>query len=81
MKDVVEYLRESWYGNGNENPDDHPSKKKPVDYQKLRSKFLKYAETKYVGLCTRISGEMGELDIDQNWNDEKVTLPIDTLAL
>ena len=43
--------------------------------------MLKFAGTKYVGICDGIPGKMGELVIDPNWDDEIVSIPIDTLMV
>ena len=41
---------------------------------------MKIAGTKYVGLCDGISGEIGSLNVDENYVEEEVDLPIDTLV-
>jgi len=81
MKDVVKYLREGWYGNGNEFLDPHPFRKRPVDCRRLCDHCKEFAGTKYVSLCGGISGRMGELVVDPTYVDEKVKVPIDTLVV
>ena len=61
MRDVVEGLREGWYGNGDKYEDTHPLFKRPVDCLKLWNKSLEIATTKFVKLCDGISGVMGDL--------------------
>ena len=41
---------------------------------------LKIAGTKYVGLCDGILGKIGSLNVDENYLEEEVDLPIDTLV-
>ena len=36
--------------------------------------------TKFVGLCGGVSGTIGDLIVDENYVDERVVLPIDTLV-
>jgi len=81
MKDIVKYLREGWYGNGNQFIDGHPYQKKLVNCQKLWNTCLKFARTKYIPLCHGISGTVEDLVIDENYIDEEVDVPIDTLVL
>ena len=80
MRDVVESLREGWYGNGDEYEDTHPLFKRPVDCLKLWQKSLEIATTKFVKLCDGISGVMGDLDVDRDFVDKEVSIPIDTLV-
>lgn len=81
MRDIVKYLREGWYGNGNQFIDGHPYQKKPVDCRKLWNTCLKFARTKFIPLCDGISGTVEDLVIDENYVDEEVDVPIDTLVL
>ena len=81
MKDCVKYLKEGWYGNGDKFPDNHAYRKQPVNCQKLWDKCLHFAGTKYMDMCSGISGMMGQLEIDPNWQDESVSIPIDTLVV
>ena len=81
MKDIVKYLREGWYGNGEAFILGHPYRKRPVDCGKLWTTCLNFARTKYIPLCEGISGSIGELIVDKNYEDERVELPIDTLVL
>ena len=80
MKEVVKYLREGWYGNGNKYVHGHPFKKLPVSCQKLWRKCKNVAGTKFVGLCGGLSGTIGHLIVDPDYVDERVALPIDTLV-
>ena len=80
MRDVVESLREGWYGNGDKYKDTHPLFKRPVDCSKLWDTSLEIATTKFVALCDGISGVMGDLVVDEDYVDEEVSLPIDTLV-
>ena len=81
MKDCVKYLREGWYGNGDEYPVGHVYRKKPVDCQRLWDKCLHFSGTKYVDICDGITGGMVQLIVDPNWQDENVPVPIDTLVV
>ena len=80
LKDIVRYLREGWYGNGEKFHVGHPLRKRGFDYRALWRTWLKIAGTKYVGLCDGISGEIGSLNVDENYVEEEVDLPIDTLV-
>ena len=84
MRDVVELLREGWYGTKRNQPDDGREKrppKEPCDCRKLWKKALRLATTKFVPICHGISGPIGGLTIDPNYVPEEHTLPIDTLVL
>ena len=81
MIDVVKYLQEGWYGNGEQYPEGHPKRKKPEDCWKMWAKCLMFAGTKYCNLCNGILGLMGELVVDENAIDEEVNIPIDTLVV
>ena len=81
MRNVVKYLREGWYGNGDAYAPDHPYHKSPVDCRKLWATCKKIAWTKFVPLCDGISGIIGDLKIDDTFKYESVMLPIDTLVV
>ena len=81
MHDVVQALREGWYGNGEAYANDHPLRTLPVDCMKLVEKTLDIAGTKFVRLYPAILGSMGDLEIDTEYVDEDCTIPIDTLVV
>ena len=81
MRDVVNYLREVWYENGDKFPRYHPLKKDPVDCRKLWKTCLDIAGTKFVPICEGISGEIGSLKIGETFVDAQVDLLIDTLVI
>ena len=81
MKDIVNHLREGWYGNGDIYCNSHPCTKYPVDCWKLWATCLAIAGTKFVPLCDGISGEIRSVIVDETFFDESVTLPIDTLIV
>ena len=81
MKDVVRYLREGWYGNGEKHPPGHPLRKQKVDCCKLWMHCLKDASTKFVPLCGGLEGSVGSLIVDESYKDGEVSIPIDTLVV
>ena len=81
MRNVVLYLREGWYGNGDTYALDSDKHKRPVNCAKLWAKCLGIAGTKFVQLCEGISGAIGSLEVDPDFRYESVTLPIDTLVV
>ena len=81
MKDVVKNLREGWYGNGDDYPVGHPLRKQPVDCRKLWQKCLDIAGTKFVTLCEGITGKIGSLVETEDFTNEPVDIPIDTLVI
>ena len=81
MREVVKALREGWYGNGNAYPANHPLSKRAVDCSGLWRTALHCAGTIYVPICDGISGEIGDLVIDDSHTDELCDIPIDTLVL
>ena len=81
MKEVVRYLRDGWYGNGEEFLAGHPYRKRPVDCRKLWKTCVNVAGTKFVPLYGGILGMIGDLVVDETWVDEEVTLPIDTMVV
>ena len=42
---------------------------------------MKFARTKFIPLCDGILGTVEDLVIDENYVDEEVDVPIDTLVL
>ena len=81
MKDVVKYLREGWYGNGEKYPPGHPLRKQHVDCRKLWMHCLTDASKIFVPICGGLEGEIGSLNVDENWKDDEVSIPIDTLIV
>ena len=81
MWDVVQALRVGWYGNGCEFPDNHPKRKRAINCHKLWATCLRYAVTIYIPICDGISGDIGNLVIDQIYTNDPHVLHIDTLVL
>lgn len=81
MKDVVKYLREGWYCNGKKFVFGYPFRNSQVDCCKMWDKFLHSMGTIFVGICGGLYGMIGDLIIDENWEDERVDVPIDTLVV
>ena len=81
MRDVVQSLREGWYGNGNTYPVNHPLAKRLVDCRGLWRTCLNFAGTIYVKICDGITGEIGSLVVDETHTNELCDIPIDTLVL
>ena len=80
MKDVVERLRQAWYGD-NTFPPTHPLHKRPIDCRKLWRTCLDIAGTKFVSLCEGISGKIGSIVETEDFTNESVDFPIDTLIV
>ena len=80
MRESVESLQEGWYDNGDKYEDTYPLFKWPVDCSKLWKISLKIVTTKFVLLCDGVSGVMGDFDVDEDYVDEEVSIPIDTLV-
>ena len=80
MKRTVQLLREGWYGNGDQFETGHPSKKRPVDCQKLWRKCCDIAGTKFVPKTDGITGTIRLLIIDQTYEVEMSYISIDTLV-
>ena len=64
MQNVVKYLCETWYGNAGTFDVNDVKNKCPVDCHKLWARYLTIAGTKFVLLCEEISGEVGNLEVD-----------------
>ena len=64
MQNDVKYLREAWYGNAITFDVNDVKNKQPVDSRKLWARCLAIAGTKFVPLCEGISGEVGNLEVD-----------------
>ena len=81
MKDVVQFLREGWYGNGDKYAAGHPLRKHEVNCRGLWLHCLSDASKKIVPLCGGIDGRIGELNVDESYKDGEVSIPIDTLVV
>ena len=81
MRETVRDLREGWYGTGTRYPEGDLRFKKPVDCSKLWKKSLSCATTKFIPLCTGISGTIYDLTVDSTYVPEPVRVPIDTLVV
>ena len=81
MQNVVKYLREAWYGNAGTFGVTGVKNKRPVDCRKLWARCLTIAGTKFVPLCEGISGDIGNLKVDDSFRYESIDLPIDTLVV
>ena len=79
MKEVVRDLREGWYGSAEKSEND-PTYQKPVNCAGLWKKCVQNANSIFVPLCGGISGTVGYLTIDENYVQEEVDVPIDTLV-
>jgi hypothetical protein len=84
MKECIKHLREGWWGNGygedGKQPDD-PEYKAPVDCNKLFNTAIKHANNKFIPLCPGISGTIGNLTVDPDYQDEGVDFPIDAFVI
>lgn len=92
MKEVVQHLREGWYGNLKqmeelEKQEDLPQKKydslvkRPADCSALFRHAIDCVNKRFVPMCAGISGEIGSLVIDKTHVANKVGLPIDMFVL
>ena len=81
MRDVVDLLREGWYGSKHVSPGKEHMYKKPVNCQKLWQRTLKSTNKIFVKICHSLEGTVGSLIIDGNYTPEEFTLPIDTLVI
>lgn len=88
MKEVVQHLREGWYGNLTQmEREDLPQHKydslikKPADCSALFRHAIDCANKRFVPMCAGISGEIGSLVIDKNHIANKEGLPIDMFVL
>jgi hypothetical protein len=52
-----------------------------VDCGKLFQECITAAATKFIPLCEGISGTIGDLKIDQTYQEEEIGIPIDALVL
>ena len=55
--------------------------KDPVDYRKIWARPLNIAGTKFVPLYERISGDIGNLKVNDSFRYKSTNLPIDTLIV
>jgi hypothetical protein len=81
MKETVSHVREGWYGNGDTYPEGDLYRKAPVDCGKLFQECVTAAATKFIPLCEGISGTIGDLKIDETYQEEEIDIPIDALVL
>lgn len=79
--EMVSQLREGWYGNGNTHPVGHYLHKEPVDYCKLFLQAREAVRTKFIPMCNGISGTIGALEVDPDYQEDEVDIPIDALVL
>ncbi len=77
----MQQLREGWYGNSNKYAEDHDLYHAPADCGKMWQTCLKFANEKFIPLCSGIKGRIGELIVDEDYEKPAVTLPIDTLVV
>ena len=81
MQNVVKCICEAWYGNAGTFDVNDVKNKCPVDCCKLWARCLTIAGTKLVPLCEGISGEVGNLKVNDSFRYESIDLPIDTLVV
>ena len=81
MMEMVTQLREGWYGNSNTHPEGHYLHKEPVDCHKLFLQAHEAARTKFIPMCKGISRTIGALEVDPDYQDDEVDIPIDALVL
>jgi hypothetical protein len=88
MKSTLQHLKWGWYGNhhlfdetGNRNCDiDYRiTKKDPVDCSKLFDHSIKLMNDKYIKMCGGISGTIGNLIVDPNYEGDVTGIPVDFL--
>ena len=72
MKDVVQRLRDGWYGNTNGFQEDNDEYCHPIDCNKL------VMDKVFVPLCTGLSGSIGNLTVDPTHEGDTTCIPIDT---
>ena len=72
---------EGWYGDGDQYHEGHPLKKSPVNCRELWGKCLKIAGKTFIENCDGISGSIGSLKEDGDFNNEPMSIPIDTLVV
>ena len=76
----IELLREGWYGSCRDHPEGSSYHKKAVNCQALWNKTLEIASKKFVAYCEGLNGAIGNLFIDETYQEEEVVLLIDTLV-
>jgi hypothetical protein len=86
IKQTVSHVREGWYGNGDTYPEGDLYRKAPVDCAlvdcgKLFQECVRAAATKFIPLCEGISGTIGDLKINETYQEEEIDIPIDALVL
>jgi hypothetical protein len=81
MKQTVSNVREGWYSNRDTYPVSHLYRKAPVDCQKLFQESVKAAATKFIPLCKGISGTIGNLKVNESYQEQEIDISIDALLL
>ena len=81
MRDVVDLLREGWYGSKHVDPGMEHMRKEPVKIANIWRRCLQYANEISVKICQGIEGTVGALKIDESYEAEDIKLPIDTLVV
>jgi hypothetical protein len=77
MKQTVDQLREGWYGY----PEDNGVRKEGVDCGELFDTAIRHANKTFIPLCGGISGTIGNLVVDPNFEESDMDIPIDMLVL
>jgi hypothetical protein len=89
MRETVQRVREGWYGSidkRNEGDEEVRSNyrdrhKAAINCNALFEHTIVQANTKFIPICTGISGVMGDLKVDENHVVNRQGLPIDMLVL
>lgn len=76
--DVVNYWSDGLYGIDDKFTEYHPLREVSVDCCKLWKIRIDIAGEKFIPICEGISGEIGSPNIDENFDNGQVDLPIDT---
>jgi hypothetical protein len=79
MSEVVELLREGWYGAKAKEGEDNEFKKKACRVDHLFNKAIHMANTKFIKMCDGLDGAIGALEIKDNHQANYKELPIDML--
>lgn len=81
MKDVVNRLRDGWYGNENRLDPQENEFTAGVTCQKLVNKCIESADKEYIALAPAVEGEIGALQVDETHQRDTTGIPIDTLVV
>jgi hypothetical protein len=79
MSEVVELLREGWYGAKAKEGENKELKKKARRVDQLFNKAIHMANTKFIKMCDGLDGTVGALEIKDNHQANYKDLPIDML--